>query len=112
MVPSPAPFDKSLQDPLVDFGFEQLTVAGSSVGFTAATFGGAGIGRPALSATFLVETAPIRFTLDGATTPTSAVGQLANVGDIYIVWGSLNIQNFRAIRTTGTSALLDVTYAR
>ena len=91
------------------FAYEALTVAGTAVGFTTATLEDADGNAQKIFAT--LETAQIRYTLDG-TTPTSTVGHLLEVGDTLQITGSDDIVAFRAIRTGGTSASLKVTYSR
>ena len=56
-----------------------------------------------------VETAQIRFTLDG-TAPTTTVGHLLNAGDILELDSLEDMKSFRAIRTGATSATIHVTY--
>lgn len=98
--------------------FEQVTVAASSIGFTIAkicpdsqstAFCGPG-GRIATIATCTLETANVNFTID-RTTPTSSVGMLWTSGTTLTFNGADVLQNFRAIRTTGSSGQLDCTYA-
>jgi len=55
------------------------------------------------------ETAEMRYTVDG-TTVTSTVGHLLSIGDVVVIAGLSNIDNFRAIRTGGTSGVLRVTF--
>ena len=76
------------------------TVGG--VGLTATTY------LRARKAFLTLETAQIRFTLDG-TTVTSSVGHLMEVGQILTLENPDEIRNFRAIRT-GSSGTLKVTY--
>jgi hypothetical protein len=105
-----APFDKNDYHPLDTFAFEQVAVAGTAVGFTAATFGPS-TGTPALSATVQCETAQVRYRIDG-TNPTATVGTLLEVGDEIVVWGTMDIQSITFIRTGGVSGQLNVHYAR
>src|SRR2546426_5109264 len=104
-----APYDKDAYKPLDTFAFEQITVAGASVGFTAATHTGAA--GPAILATVNVEGAQVRYRLDG-TNPSATVGALLNDGDELIVWGTMDIDSAQFIRTGGVSATLNVHYAR
>lgn len=111
-----SPYDKSDYNPLRVFAFEALTVAGSSVGMTAATFApttatGGTSAAPAMCARIFVKTAPVRYRADG-TAPTSTVGTLLNPGDMLEVWGHEDIAALRFIRTSGTSASLDCEYSR
>lgn len=96
-------------------GFEQVTVAGASIGLTASkitTFGSSTAPQrnEAAGAFLTVETGPIRFSLDPATVPTTTVGHLLNAGDTLTVDGKTNLTNLRFIRTTGTSGLVNATY--
>ena len=96
------------------FNRETVTVANSSIGFTASKIKPTTSDNQAELATFKVECAttspcPIRFTLDG-TTPTTSVGILLNEGDEVSVYSYLNISRFRAIRTTSNSAKLEAIY--
>lgn len=88
--------------------FEQLTVANSSVGFTAAKISGS---PQAFQATCRLETAEIRYTFDGTTTPTSSVGTLWEPGETLQFTGHDILVAFRAIRTGATSGVLDCHYA-
>jgi hypothetical protein len=89
-------------------GFEQITVAGTSVGFTATTLrpNGANTSPQATVGACRVTTAQIRYRIDG-TAPTSTVGIVAEIGDVIALNGPDVLQKFRAIRTTSTSAALD-----
>lgn len=58
-----------------------------------------------------LETAQIRYTLDG-TAPTTSVGHLLEVGDTLTIQGRDNIVNFRAIRTGATSGTMMITFFR
>ena len=66
---------------------------------------------PAQAAPLTVETAPMRWTKDG-TAPTSTTGHLANVGAVIYLDHTRDLWNFRAIRTTATSATIQVSYHR
>lgn len=89
--------------------FEQITVAATAIGFTTTKITPAG--RPqATVALCRVETAEIRYTVDG-TTPTTTVGTLLEIGDTLTVNGHDVLVSFRAIRTGGTSGQLDCTYS-
>lgn len=63
----------------------------------------------ALKASFIVEGAPIRITLDG-TTPSASVGMLFQPGDFVTIEGARDVRAFKAVRTTAASATLYVTY--
>lgn len=92
------------------FAFEKLTVADSVKQFTAATIAPT-TGEPANRAVVTVETAALRYTTDG-TAPTTTDGHLLNAGDYVVVDGVSNVANFKAIRTTGSSATIQCTYER
>lgn len=68
-------------------------------------------GKQARSVLITVETAACRYTYDG-TPPTTTLGHLAAIGDTIVIHGLMNLKRFRAIRTTGTSADLRVTFHR
>jgi len=90
-------------------GFEQLTVADTAIGFTTAKIEPPGRVQAAFAVCRL-ETAQIRFTFDGST-PTSTVGTLWEIGEEREFNGHDVLVNFRAIRTGGTSGVLDCHYA-
>ena len=65
----------------------------------------------ATKATFVLEGAQCRFTIDG-TAPTTTVGTPIEVGDFIEIHGASDISNFMAIRTGSTSGTAEVTYYR
>jgi hypothetical protein len=81
------------------FTQEDLSVAATAVGFTAATYG------KAIGALVYVDTAQIRFTLSG-TSPTASSGVVADPGSIICLSNADQVQRFKAIRTGSTSATL------
>lgn len=92
---------------------EQITVAATAIGFTTSKItpnGGPGQAQ-AVTAICRLETAEIRYTNDGTTTPTSSVGTLLEIGDVLTVQGHDVLVNFKAIRTGGSSGQLDCTYS-
>lgn len=91
--------------------FEQLTV-NTAVGFTSGKIApnGATNDPQATLAACRLETAEIRWTIDG-TTPTSSVGTLLEPGDWLTVTGFDSISRFRAIKTGATNGQLDCTYS-
>lgn len=93
--------------------FEQVTVANSSIGFTATKVepNGTGGTPQATIASCRLETAEIRYQIDG-TAPTTTVGTLLEIGDILTVTGHDSIMRFRAIRTGATSGVLSCTYSQ
>ena len=86
--------------------FEQITVDNTAGGkaLTAAKYSGAS------KALITVETAQIRFRVDGGA-PTSTVGHVADIDDQIELDSVEDIANFRAIRTGTTSATISVTYS-
>lgn len=91
---------------LAPAGRERLTVDN--------TVGGVSLTKPtaAFFANMRLETAQIRFTLDGSTAPTTTVGRLLEVGEVLVLESKEEIANFAAIRTGSTSGVLDVEYSR
>jgi hypothetical protein len=87
-------------------GFEQLTVAGTAGGFTAATIDAVGGHPQATRAVCRLETAQIRYRYDG-TAATATVGTLLEIGDVLTLDGYDALKVFSAIRTGGTSGVLD-----
>ena len=85
-------------------GYQQLTVDNTS--------GGVALTVPAtaMAASGRLETAQIRFTLDG-TAPTTAVGTLLEVGETLALENRGELTGFRAIRTGATSGVLSVEYS-
>ena len=90
------------------YGTESITVSNTAIGFTAATRNPPTGNKPN-KAVFTVETAQIRFTVDG-TTPTSSVGFLGYIGDVVSINGEHDIKAFRAIRVSGTDATIQPIY--
>ena len=83
--------------------YESITVPGTATTLTAA--------KAALAdrAFISVETGQTRFRYDG-TAPTATEGHLLGCGDALVIEGTQNLENFQAIRTNTTSAVLKVTY--
>jgi len=92
---------------------EMLTVSTTSVGFTATKYRpSAASAREATKVLISVDpTNPIRYTIDGTTTPTSSVGHYA-VGTTFELEGYDNIKNFRAIRQGGVDAIVAASFLR
>jgi hypothetical protein len=90
--------------PYEAFAYESLDVAGTAVGWTAATYAPS-TNKPAKVAHVVVEGGAIRYRCDG-TDPTAAEGMPVEVGGVFTVLGALNIKRFRAIRRDGVSAIL------
>lgn len=86
----------------VDNGRERLTVDGTVRLLTVPASAIVGYCR--------LETAQIRFTLD-TSDPTSTAGRVLEPGESLTLSGRGELTQFRAIRTGGTSGVLDVEYA-
>jgi hypothetical protein len=84
--------------------YEAITVAGTAIGTTVATVGNNAWGICRL------ETAEIRYTVDGATTPTNAIGVVLEPLEWIVLNNPFELKNFRAIRTTGVSGSLKCHY--
>ena len=56
-----------------------------------------------------VETAPFRYWVDGSS-PNTTNGHLVNNGESFEIESNQDIANFKAIRTTSTSAVIQVSY--
>lgn len=88
---------------------ETITVADSAIGFTAASLAqartkyGVEVKRIVCS----LADATIRIWENG--TPTSSVGHLIDVGDVFAIDGK-DVYSFRAIRTGATSGKLSCAY--
>lgn len=89
-------------------GFEQITAGATATGFTAALINAGNGHTQADVAVCTVSTAQVRYRVDG-TAPTSTVGNVANAGDTIPISGNDALNNFKAIRTTATSGVLDCT---
>jgi len=100
------------------FAYEPaLTIPGASTALTStiyapATVADAAPTQGARVAVISVETAALRYRIDGVAAPTASEGHECLPGDQIIISGSTNIANFRAIRETATSATIRATYYR
>ena len=83
--------------------YESLTIADTALGLTASKISGQSV------AFITVETAQIRFRLDG-TAPTASEGHLLEAGDDLTLEGATTMASFKVIRTTATSAVLKCSY--
>lgn len=84
--------------------FENITFAGSSLGFTGTTIRPSG--EPEMTVcTGKLETAQIRIRWDG-TAPTASVGEPVDVGDVLTIRGLAYLTDFRGIRTGATSGVV------
>lgn len=91
------------QNPTSYYAFETLTVSTVSVGLTAATF------DQQEFALITVETAAVRFRLDG-TAPTSTVGHVLSPGDTLELTSGEQLSMIRFIRRDGVDATLSCSY--
>lgn len=82
--------------------FESLTISTVAVAITATI-----IDQHHDDALITVETAAIRFRIDG-TAPTASVGHVLAVGDVLTLRGMGEISKFQAIRRDGADATLRV----
>ena len=83
--------------------YEAITV-NTVIGLTTATVGNNSWGMCRL------ETAEIRYTLDGATTPTDAIGVVLEPFEWIVFNNPFEMKNFRAIKTTATNGSLKCHY--
>lgn len=102
---------------LKTFDFEQITIDNTAggIGFTAAKINPTCVGclnSKAQAAVCFVETGEIRVKTNSATVVSSTVGILMEPGQSFVVYGYDDINTFKAIRTTATSATLDCSYSR
>lgn len=92
------------------FAYESITVSSTAQKFTKATYDTDEDPQRARKALVTVETAAIRYRVDG-TDPTSSEGHKLGVGDVLTILGYGNIKRFRAIRVS-SDATIKVTYER
>jgi len=93
--------------------FETITIDSTAggKGFTAANYKTAAGRGPCKEVFCVLETAQIRFQLDGASTVTATTnGALLEAGQTLTLQNYSDIANFRAIRTGGTSGVLQCFY--
>ena len=88
--------------------FETLTISGTSTPLTAGIYSKNNGLECANKATISVETASLRYRVDGSA-PTATVGLLANDGDVITLLGRNEIKLFRAIRV-GVDSKITVDY--
>jgi len=94
--------------PVSAIQYESITVATASIGLTAANLIADGIVRPK-RAYCTLETAQIRFRVDGSA-PTTSEGHIMDIGGRLILETHEELKNFRAIRTGATSGVLKCSY--
>ena len=85
--------------------YESISVSSTAVILTVATYG------PRPYAFITVETAPIRFTLDGTDPVAATTGELANPGDVIELFGD-EVIRFEFINETGLASSLKCHGAR
>lgn len=89
--------------------WEVITVGASAVGLSATTYEPTD-GRPVRKECLvLLETAQVRWRVDGAADPSSTVGSIFDPGGVLRLQGWRDMKRFRAIRTGSTSGVLSVT---
>ena len=93
-------------------GYEAITVTNAAIGFSKAKISptsGLFSGMDCREVFCTLETDSVRFTIDGSTTPTDAIGHLLTSGQNLTLRSVNDIKNFRCIRVT-TDAALKVSY--
>lgn len=98
------------------YASEVLTVSSSAVPLSSSVYTLSGVRHSLDQVQYVLitsETADIRYTLDGITTPVGgSLGHLLLSGNSMVLAGYSAILNFRAIRNASTDATLQVTYER
>lgn len=84
--------------------YESITVSSSAVGLTANAINGKTI------AYLTLETAQIRYRIDGQANPTSSEGHILDAGDNLTLEGSGTLAAFKAIRTGSSDGVLKCSY--
>lgn len=88
-------------------GYETITVSTTAIGLTKAKYDKV---PPAIGARITIDTAPIRWTADGSTTPTSSEGNFGIPTQAPLELTANELPNFSAIRQGSSDAKLRVTY--
>jgi hypothetical protein len=112
----------SLKEPVVEaqsstvavvdaFDYEDITVTNASAVFFDSSKYSPSNAPSAKLAVFSVETADVRYKVNGVD-PTTSLGHAGTATRDYAVWGINNIRRFRVIAQTATNATLRVTYYR
>lgn len=86
---------------------EALTVSTVAKGPTAIIVAGKSYNQAMIS----VETAAVKYRLDGYD-PTASTGHNLEIGDILILNGRYEVENFRVIRRDAADSTLRITYGR
>lgn len=97
----------------VSTGFEQITVGTTAVGLTTSMYDltNADLGFRTKRVTCTLATAAVNYRLDG-TNPTASVGDPLATGERITLDTPWAIEHFRAIRTGGSSGVLNCHYWR
>jgi hypothetical protein len=98
-----------MEELLIGYAQETLTVDNSVTILTAATYQ-TGKHSDVQNCVITVEDAAIRFWTTGATPVATSSGHLVNAGDTIQLTRKHSVENFKAIRDTGTNATIQVTY--
>ena len=95
----------------IPYAFETITVAATAIGLTTSTTYLNSTPKPK-KVFITVESAQLRYRIDGVADPTSTVGHVMVPTQSLTLEGYSQLNNFKAIRTGSTSATLQVTYLR
>ena len=100
------------QNPPLPASYEVVTLnnTAAGIGFTSTTLTVNGQQMRTCSGT--LETAAIRFRIDGLAAPTAANGTPLSVGQFIQIDGFISLTKFRGIRQTGTSGVIRFTCSR
>lgn len=101
------------QNPIpVPISYEVVTfdATAAGIGFTATTL--TVNGQQARICSGVLETAAIRYRIDGAAAPSATDGRPVVVGELVSISGFTALTRFRGIRTTGTSGVIRFTCFR
>lgn len=98
---------------LTPVSYESITIDNTAGGkaFAAATLSPTGVGQVRVCAGRL-ETAQVRFRVDGLGAVTTSEGTLLEVGDFLSIPGFTALSQWRAIRTGGSSGVIKFTCYR
>lgn len=99
------------QQVTIGHAFETLTIADSVNVLTPSLYKDSATSGGSLAAFLTLETGSIRYRYDSGT-PTASVGHLLSAGGSLVLLGQNQMSQFKAIRATGTSGTLSVTYER
>jgi hypothetical protein len=89
-------------------GYEQITVGTTAIGLSPRYFTG---GMGSTQASCRLETAEVRWTIDG-TAPTTTVGTPLEALETIVLTDLATLQRFQAIRTGATSGVLNCSYSK